>query len=286
MPIITLRILGSLSRGPIEVDKDAGILIPGVKFSTAFSFGILGGKSFMIRYLIERWHWFNHNLFGNAMTLPNFEITKNFKDVKLLGSYTGGNVRLLRIHPKLFDLKTEATVLGTLAHEMAHQYEMEVTPKPRGEDSHGPTWQRIMHSIGLPTGATYTGGRQALQDRQEREAVERLVRRSSSLSLSDLAPGGNHLMYVNKITGKETPILAIGDARYARNAEAAWPSLLGTSVHDAAKGIYRWYILGYLYKLDALEVKTYPAALKSDLLEGKLYAAAKRYWEDVNGINS
>jgi hypothetical protein len=142
-----------------------------------------------------------------------------------------------------------------------------------------------MHSIGLPTGATYTGGRQALQDRQEREAVERLHRRGSTLAISDLALGGNHLMYVDKLTGKETPILAIGNEKYARNAGAAWPSLLGTSVQDAAKGIYRWYILGYLYKLDALEVKSYPVVLKSELLEAKLYAAAKRHWEDVNGIN-
>lgn len=285
MTIRKRRVLGSLSRGPIEVDKDAGILIPGVKFNTAFSFGILGGKSFMVRYLVERWHWFNQHLFGNSMKLPNFEITKNFKEVKLLGSYTGGNIRLLRIHPKLFDLKTEATVLGTLAHEMAHQYEMEVTRRPLGEDSHGATWQRIMHSIGLPTGAMYTGGRQALQDRQEREAVERLQRRASTLSFADLELGGNRLMYVNKITGKETPILAIGSEKYSR-LESGDVTLLGASVKDVEKGIFRWYRMMYLYKLDALELKEYPTALKAPILEGKLYAAAKRYWEDVNGINS
>jgi hypothetical protein len=284
MPILTRKILGSLSRGPIEVDKDAGILIPGVKFNTAFSFGVLGGKSFMIRYLAERWNWFNQHLFGNAMKLPNFEITKNFKEVKLLGSYTGGNIRLLRIHPKLFDLKTEATVLGTLAHEMAHQYEMEITPKAYGEDSHGPTWQRIMHSIGLPTEAKYTGSRIALQDRQEREAVERFVRRASTLSFKDLSLGGNRLMDVNKISGRETPILAIGNETYSRIQHGV-TCILGVSVRDLAKGIYKWYYMPYLYKLDALELKTYPAALKSELLEGKLYAAAKRYWEDVNGIN-
>lgn len=284
---MTLRkrlVVGSLSRGPIEVDADAGVLIPGVKFNTAFSFGVLGGKAFMIRYLTERWHWFNQHLFGHAMTLPNFEITKNFKEVKLLGSYTGGRVRLLKIHPKLFDLKTEATVLGTLVHEMAHQYEMEVTPRPIGEDAHGATWQRIMHSIGLPTGATYTGGRQALQDRQEREAVEKYVRRASKLSFKDLELGGNKLMYVNRLTGKETPILAIGNEKYSR-LDHGDVTLLGASVQDVKKGVFRWYRMMYLYKLDALEVKNYPNELKAPMLEGRLYATAKRYWEDVNGID-
>jgi hypothetical protein len=91
-------------------------------------------------------------------------------------------------------------------------------------------------------------------------------------------------MFVNKLTGKETPILAIGNEQYSR-LDHGDLTLLGASVQDATKGIFRWYRMMYLYKLDALEVKSYPSALKSDLLEGKLYAAAKRYWEDVNGIN-
>jgi hypothetical protein len=239
----------------------------------------------MVRYLTERWHWFNQHLFDHAMTLPNFEITKNFKEVKLLGSYTGGSIRLLKIHPKLFDLKTEATVLGTLVHEMAHQYEMEVTPKPSGEDSHGQTWQRIMHSIGLPTGAKYTGGRQSLQDRQEREAVEKLARRTSLLTFKDLAPGGNRLMYVESLSGKETPILAIGEEKYSPVLHGV-RKLLGCSAKDAQKNVMNWYPLTRLYKLDALEVRNFPEILKSDLLEGKLYARAKRYWEDTNGIKS
>jgi hypothetical protein len=92
-------------------------------------------------------------------------------------------------------------------------------------------------------------------------------------------------MYVESLSGKETPILAIGEEKYSPVLHGV-RKLLGCSAKDAQKNVMNWYPLTRLYKLDALEVRNFPEILKSDLLEGKLYARAKRYWEDTNGIKS
>lgn len=133
MTLSLIRIVGSLSRGPITVDEAAGVLIPNVKFPTTLSLGSIegGGTTYKIKYLTERWNWFNTHLFGGVMKQPKFEITRSMPDIKQFGSWQPGT-RILRMHPKLWALKSEAQCLGTLVHEMAHQYEGEHNRRPSG----------------------------------------------------------------------------------------------------------------------------------------------------------
>lgn len=255
MSIKQIELAGPMHAPQIVADEYDGVLLPDVKFPTAFSLGSLEqGKTFKIKYLTERWHWFNQHSFGGAMKLPNeFEITKNFKDIKLFGSWTPGK-RLLKMHPKLWLLKSESQCLGTLLHEMAHQYVDEHIPDARREDPHGPTWKSVMTKIGLSPAAKWNGRHEDLRSIQEHRVVDRFRTTAPKVLLEQFVQPYNLAVYVNTVKGRKTPLVVIGS--YLREKSEGWRDTFvpAFSAKDATGDSFRWYELQFLYTPDKPEV--------------------------------
>lgn len=271
--------VATLSPGPITVDAHAGVLIPGVKFPTPFTYAkIAPGLSFKVKYIEERWHWFNKHLFGGVMKPPlEIEITRNTGEIKTFGSWTSG-YRLLKMHPKLWELKDESQALGTLVHEMAHQYETEHRPRSHDEilkggadrGAHGPTWQAIMAEIGMPVDATYKGGRQALQTDSERRVVKRYenpyVRKAGP---ENLIEEQNLLVHVDFVKGKETPVVIVGNRQ--RNITKWGLCVPGFDAKDLKTRGWHWYPMSSLFVPDKIQITDFPRALFSESASNMAY---------------
>lgn len=271
---LAFAVTSNLSRGPIDVDAEAGVLIPGVKFPTAFSLGAIEGtaKTYKVKFLKERWAWFNAQLFGGVMAEPNFVISKNFKDIKALGTYTS-IIRELMIHPKLWDLKSESVILGTLVHEMAHQYEFEHEHRPPGEDVHGQTWQSIMARVGMPTRAKFLGkDKDSLMDHKERKVTERFDTVVQKAKLSDFERIKNFAMYVDKVRGRETPLIIVGPYHRSGSTREYVPGFAKTEVN---KSTFSWFDLTSVYIPDKLQVMNFPAELLGAQADAKANAVSQ-----------
>ena len=181
----------SLSHGRLTVDSSSGIsLPPDIKFKTPFAFcKISQGSTFKMKYLSERWHFFNKELFGGSMTEPKLIITKAFKHMKTLGFWRP-YTKELSIHHKLFTLDSDKQILGTLVHEMAHEYDSDILQTPIRErmikKGHGPSWDGIMRSIGLPADAMFAGDSDELIDEEQKENLN--IRRGKVESPNKITP--------------------------------------------------------------------------------------------------
>ena len=260
-------------RGPIDVDEYDGVLIPNVKFPTAFSLGQLegNGKTFKTKYLKERWHWFNNHCFGGVMKEPDvWEITKAFKDIKLFGSWTSSS-RRIKMHPKLWELKDERQCLGTLLHEMAHQYVFEHEPWAAHEDSHGPSWQNAMIRLGMSKAAKWRGKQEDLQGQKERKVVERFQSTAPRANRTTFKDAFNYGVLVNTVKGRETPLVIVGP-NWFREPEQGFNGVYvpGFSVKEIGMSIFKWYNLEQLYKPDLIEVEDFPAELKGEAAKRKV----------------
>jgi SprT-like family len=159
-----------LSKGRYTVQPDSSVKIDkSVKFKVPWvSVQLSNSATIAHKYLEERWHWANIELFGGEMKMP----VLTMEDHKALGFWRSGD-RKLNLQKKLFKLKTDEQILGTLFHEMAHQYEDEVAKTPwreRMQDAgHGPGWIDIMNKIGMPPDKNFTGDDVVLKTEKEKE---------------------------------------------------------------------------------------------------------------------
>jgi hypothetical protein len=141
---------------------EAGIVFPDtIKFKTAYSVvRIAANDTFRLKYLHERYAWFNTHSFGNTLEQEPLLALNNEK--KILGMYKPW-VKGTYISRQMFSLKTDADLLGTLAHELSHKYVSEVLNVSSSmEDAHGVSWQSTMHKIGLPANKLFTGDNRSL----------------------------------------------------------------------------------------------------------------------------
>lgn len=273
----------------IVVDEFDGVLIPNVKFPTAFSLGALEqGKTFKIKYLKERWTWFNDHCFGGDMKMPKeFDITKNFQDIKLFGSWTPSE-RKIKMHPKLWQLKDESQCLGTLAHEMAHQYVSEKYPEARREDAHGPTWKSVMTRIGLSPSAKWNGRQEDLRSLKEEKVVQRFSTTAPKVKVEKFTSPYNLAVYVNTIKGRETPLVIVGGTMRTPEQHYRTNYVPGFSVKEISGLNFRWYEVANLYipdqpKIDADFPKELLGKAARDRAE-EIYReleARKRRYNDV-----
>ena len=164
--------LANLSSNGIEVLPHGSVKIPGHPFKYYYSeTDISEADTMKVKYLEERWDYMNHHLFGGVMTRPPFFITRH---KKRLGAWYPG-MKKMEFSKMMFKQPDEYTLLGTLAHEMAHQYVSTVIFSNE-KDAHGPAWQHVMQSIGLTTDAKYSGPslKTIVQRDRENELHQRL----------------------------------------------------------------------------------------------------------------
>lgn len=129
-----------------------------VKIRGQWSVTRIGGPIWYRRWLVNRWHVLNELMFGSQMKEPTDLVIGSRTTV--LGTWSPWKRQLL-VSAVCFSHKTEEHALGTLAHEMAHQYESEHSPRPYGEDAHGQMWRNIMLSIGFSDRSKFYGRFQA-----------------------------------------------------------------------------------------------------------------------------
>ena len=118
----------------------------------------IGGPAWYRRWLVNRWNVLNELLFDSRMKEPTDLVIGSRTTV--LGTWSPWKRQLL-VSAVCFSHKTEEHALGTLAHEMAHQYESEHSPRPYCEDAHGQMWKNIMLSIGFSDRSKFYGRFQA-----------------------------------------------------------------------------------------------------------------------------
>lgn len=152
----------TLKIADFQLVGEDGIVFPtSVKFKTPYSVvRIANNDTFKLKYLHERYKYFNLYSFGNALEHEPLISLNNEK--KTLGMYKPF-IKGTFISRQMFALKTDADLLGTLVHEMSHKYVSEVLAVSNSiEDAHGPSWQATMHRIGLPSNKYFTGDNRAL----------------------------------------------------------------------------------------------------------------------------
>ena len=141
--------------------SDDGLILldtKSVKIRGQWSVARIGGLVWYRRWLVNRWHVLNELMFGSQMKEPTDLVIGSRTTV--LGTWSPWKRQLL-VSAVCFSHKTEEHALGTLAHEMAHQYESEHSPRPYGEDAHGQMWRNIMLSIGFSDRSKFYGRFQA-----------------------------------------------------------------------------------------------------------------------------
>jgi hypothetical protein len=169
MPILNIANLSTSEL--VEVLPHGAVKIRNPAFKYSYSVCSIGGISnddfYVTEYLKERWEFFNKHLYGGVMKCPPFKINRKKRILGLWRPYS----HLMEFGKQMFDLggmTGEKDLLGTLVHEMAHQYVSEILHSPE-KDAHGPVWQHVMQSVGMTTDAKYTGPRLKTKKQIERE---------------------------------------------------------------------------------------------------------------------
>jgi hypothetical protein len=152
------------------------------KFRTDFRVcRIETGSMFKLRVMNERYDYFNEHAFGNQLTKPKFEVSKNMPHAIKYGFYQNGGLHgqsRIVITAKLLLLPDDTLFNYVMLHEMAHQFVREVLNVLSG-DPHGEWWQETMRRLGLPDTAKYHGDVETVMTKQEKlekqKTVERIV---------------------------------------------------------------------------------------------------------------
>ena len=203
---IVLLHLANLSSEGIIVHEHGGVSVPSsVQFKTHYSVCSLDtAEAYRIEYLKERWHYFNKHLFGALLREPDFRVNNK---VKFLGLWFKGS-RRIEVGKRMFKQPTEVNLLGTLVHEMAHQYNDEVLFST-DLDGHGESWQHIMQSVGLTTDAKYRGPTLKTTDRIQKEhEVRRVLDNNKNFDVVNFRSDKYEVMrYVNPSKMKDVPII-------------------------------------------------------------------------------
>lgn len=203
--------LANLSRSPqVEVLQHGAVRITGHTFETSYRVcGIDDSDAYIIQYLEERWHFFNKELYGGVMKLPPFRINNKKKTLGLW--YPGA--RRMEFGKRMFKLggvSGEKDLLGTLVHEMAHQYVTTVLHTAE-KDAHGPVWQHVMSSIGMDTDDKYRGPELKSEVRVTRETeIRERLKHNAPLEDADRHMGIDKytvFRYLNPSKMKDLPII-------------------------------------------------------------------------------
>lgn len=273
MSITTLKksclVTSSLSHGRIDIDSSSGITIDNtIKFKTPYSFCQMGsGSTFKIKYLAERWHWFNKELFGNTMELPNLVVAKAFKHPKVLGFWQP-QTKTLSIAHKMLMLPSDKQVLGTLVHEMAHQYDSEILQTPLRDRmikrGHGPSWDGVMRAIGMPADDKFAGDSMELMDEDEKEIIE--IRRGTKEveAANRITPesfGDEPYLFVMYLTvkGVSEPAILVN----APVSDAPNSSYRAFTKKDLKNNDCRYIALTNCIKPTAMQLRKFPAEFKT-----------------------
>lgn len=222
------------------------------------------GTTFKLKYIKERWHYFNAELFGSAMKEPNLQVDKAFKNPKTLGFWRPWDRVLLMAH-KMFVLPTDKQILGTLVHEMAHQYDAEVLKTPIMERmikrGHGPTWDHIMKSIGMPADATYAGDSDELLDEKQKENLD--TRRATSVEnpnkITEADFEGKQYIYAMWLNrkGEAEPIILVN--RKVNVSSSGDVSYRGFGKSDIKSGMPHFVYLSTTVKPTAAQLRKFPS---------------------------
>lgn len=204
------------------VGIDGIVIDPSVKFKTTYALVKIGNSNTIrLKYLHERYEWFNYHSFGNALdTSPTILVTD---DKKTLGSYNPGT-KVLRFSKFMFVLKHDADVLGTMAHEMAHKYVVEVL-RYAGPDPHGKEWQGTMHRIGLPANAGYAGNDVDLLPSKQQKNIQ--IQKDSNLKISNA-----DFLDVHQVLKLTKPRIGIYTDRNGKLEYAAYLPMVSTYGFD------------------------------------------------------
>lgn len=202
----TVLHLANLSSEGINVHEHGGVSIPSsVKFKTHYSVCSMdNAESYRIDYLKERWHYFNRHLFGGLLKEPAFRVTNK---TRKLGTWFPTSKRI-EIAKKMFKQPNDINFLGTLVHEMAHQYDDTILFSGDLE-GHGPAWQHIMQSIGLTSDPKYRGPELKTTDRLQKEKeVKRILDNNQSFDVESFRSDKYEVLrYVNPSRMKDVPVI-------------------------------------------------------------------------------
>lgn len=260
----------------IRSDVHASIWIDGHLFKTPISYCVIEGRSTRYKetYLLERWKYLNEHCFSSKMQAPTmFEIVRNTVSVKTLGVWDPSSKKMF-FHPKLFDLKDEGILLGTIIHEMAHQYVSEVLKASWSDQksAHGPIWQQVMADLGLPVDAKYLGGSETLLNRKQRKAKEEhLNSGGGELRAIDFAGSVlNYGWFFNRKLHKRLPVIVIGNGVLKdRRSGYNGVYLPIIDVNQIVDSSYRWIpphswcLIDQLTKVSRLGAMTFPEELRT-----------------------
>jgi hypothetical protein len=214
-------VAASLSKNGIHVDAEGGVTIPS-KLGSDYRLGRIEGAAtdFKLRYLEERWHYFNKHLFGGSMRVPNFVISKA---KRTLGVWRAGK-REFELGVRMFLLREDKETLNTIIHEMCHQYVSEVLKvrnlEEMGPTGHGPAWQNTMAAVGLPTGDKFEGHpdvitKKEVLDRRD-EKIDLLKKHQERQTIDWESPSNPEYMLVRYISpGRDIDCPAIVEPREA-----------------------------------------------------------------------
>lgn len=226
---MTIRTHANLSSQGIEVLEHGAVRIPAaVKFKFYYSLCDLDtAETYRLSYMKERWDYFNKHLFGGVMKEPKFVVSKKKKS---LGVWYAGTKRM-EFGTQMFRLPSETTFLGTMVHEMAHQYDSDVlhTPYHAATKGHGPSWMHIMESIGMISDRYYRGPKLKTVKVLEKEKDIRRVLDTNKRVEPD--GGGQNrlsfkkytvLRYANPEKGADHPIVARPYGGYMHGFIKGW----------------------------------------------------------------
>lgn len=264
--LLPQKIRAALSKANIEVDKNSGITFPpGVTFQTPFTFArISQASATRLAYLQERWDWFNKNLFGSDLSPPKFILSRNSKNPKLLGWWTA-YFREMGFSPQLFNVPHDKTLLGTLVHEMAHQYVSEVEKPPYHEDAHGPTWKSVMTRVGMPDDDKYYGDVLELRDKNQRKITEEIRAPIIEDDVEKLRTSEfSYARYLDSKKAKDTPVIIVGG--YEKQGRLA-----GFNASQILENPFVWYPKSYLRLVDPIQARiSFPKVFFSTFAKSKV----------------
>lgn len=257
------------------VDANSGVTLPStVKFEVPYSFAKLSqSKATQEAYLLERWKWFNENLFGGRMTPPKFEIMKNMVNPKTLGLWFPGR-NLIKLAGKLFRLPTDVQPLGTLVHEMAHQY-VDTILQQRHEDAHGPTWKHVMVQVGMPPDAKYTGDYVEMLDKSQRDMIK-VVKENVNPPLDEVQKNlMTFCLAIEPRKKKETPTVLVGSHGFVRSTDTTRPSVPVYTERQLGIEEFNWVYYDSLKVLDVIDARfKIPSVLRESVSKAKAQAIA------------
>lgn len=189
-------------------------IVGGAEFRYTYELcSVDNSQQYITAYLVERWHFFNTHLYGGVMKVPPFRLNKR---KRILGLWRPG-AGVMEFGTQMFKLggqTGEKDLLGTLVHEMAHQYVSQIIHKEE-INPHGPVWQHVMQSIGMNTDAKYRGPslKSKKQVTRETEINQRLTNNERLVDKIVDSPSRLHIekytvfRYLNPDKMKDHPVI-------------------------------------------------------------------------------